>query len=74
MKNKKIKFDVYLNGIAYHCIKCGFCCDAPTVTKKDLAKIAGYLKIPFDEVLKRYVRFLMDILVSLKKLEENAYF
>ena len=73
MKSNK-KFDVYLGGIAYHCIKCGFCCDAPTVTKKDLANIAGYLKIPFVEVLKRYVKFFNGYIGELREIKGKCIF
>ncbi|AIJ06080.1 hypothetical protein JH146_1238 [Methanocaldococcus bathoardescens] len=73
-KTNKINFDVYLDGIAYHCIKCGFCCDAPTVTKKDLAKIAGYLKIPLAEVFKKYVGFFNGYIGELKEVGGKCIF
>ncbi|MCQ6254016.1 YkgJ family cysteine cluster protein [Methanocaldococcus sp.] len=72
--NKNKKFSVYLGGIAFHCIKCGFCCDAPTVTKKDLGRIAGYLKIPLNEVIKRYVKFFNGYIGELKEIKGKCIF
>ncbi|MBP2172065.1 YkgJ family cysteine cluster protein [Methanococcus voltae] len=43
-------------GISWSCRFCGGCCDSPSVTKKDIANIAGFLKITFEEVVSKYLK------------------
>ncbi|MCS3900454.1 YkgJ family cysteine cluster protein [Methanococcus voltae] len=43
-------------GISWSCRFCGGCCDSPSVTKKDIANISGFLKIPFEEVVSKYLK------------------
>ncbi len=65
---------VVLKGIGFKCKKCGFCCDAPTVTKKDLSKIAGYLNIPLNKVIKEYCKFFNGKIGELKEIKGKCIF
>lgn len=53
---------------------CGRCCDSPTVTKKDIANIAGHLKIPFDEAVKRYLTYFDGMKGEIKEVRGRCIF
>ena len=50
----------YAEGLQFECTQCGNCCSgAPGyvwVTLEDMEKIADYLKMPFDDFTRTYVR------------------
>ena len=50
----------YAQGLKFECSQCGNCCSGSPgyvwLTPEDMAKIAAYLKIPFDEFTSVYVR------------------
>jgi Fe-S-cluster containining protein len=51
----------YVGGLAFECQQCGRCCEGPEegyvwVTPDEIAAIAAYLRIPEDQVRKKYVR------------------
>ncbi|AEH07539.1 YkgJ family cysteine cluster protein [Methanothermococcus okinawensis] len=69
---EKIKPDT--KGIAWTCLMCGKCCDSPTVTKKDIANISGYLKIPFEETVKKYLTYFDGTYGELKEVKGKCIF
>jgi len=68
----KVKIDT--RNIAWVCRRCGRCCDPPTVTKKDIARICGYLKIPFKEFVDRYVNYFNGTVGELKGVKNRCIF
>ncbi|AVB77099.1 YkgJ family cysteine cluster protein [Methanococcus maripaludis] len=70
----KIDIKKDLKNIAWHCRMCGGCCDSPSVSKKDVANIAGFLKIPFDEVVKKYLVNFDGMTGRLKTSKEKCIF
>ncbi|HIP34804.1 MAG TPA: YkgJ family cysteine cluster protein [Methanothermococcus okinawensis] len=68
-----IKIDT--KNIAWICRKCGRCCyDPPTVTKKDIGNICGYLKIAFKEFVKRYVDHFNGTVGELRRIKKKCIF
>lgn len=69
---KNIKVD--LKNIGWRCKFCGGCCDCPSVSKKDIANIAGFLKIPFEETVKKYLSSFDGMTGKIKKSKEKCIF
>ncbi|HUT01214.1 MAG TPA: YkgJ family cysteine cluster protein [Phycisphaerae bacterium] len=51
----------YLGGLAFECAQCGRCCQGPEegyvwVTRDDIEAIAAHLRIPVDQMDRKYVR------------------
>ena len=73
--NKNLKIEKsYTYGIVWYCRRCGRCCDSPTVTKKDIANIAGYLKMPFDEVVRKYLKYFDGRKGEIKEVKGRCIF
>ncbi len=63
-----------LKGISWTCRMCGKCCDSPTITKKDIANISGYLKIPFEECVKKYLNYFDGLTGEVKEVKGKCIF
>jgi len=60
--------------ISWSCRTCGKCCDPPTVTKKDIGNICGYLKIPFNKFVNKYLSYFNGTIGELKGIKGKCVF
>jgi Fe-S-cluster containining protein len=68
----KIKQD--LGGFAWSCRMCGGCCDTPQITKKDIANIAGHLRLSFKEVVDKYLSSFDGVYGEMKSVKGKCIF
>ncbi|WP_423791990.1 YkgJ family cysteine cluster protein [Methanocaldococcus indicus] len=62
-------------GYGFRCVRCGKCCiSPPTVTKKDIQNIAGYLNISFKDFIKKYCRYFNGKRGEIKKVNGKCVF
>jgi Fe-S-cluster containining protein len=69
-----MKIEPDTKGIAWICRMCGKCCDSPTITKKDIANISGYLKISFEECVKKYLNYFDGLKGEVKEVNGKCIF
>ncbi len=66
----------YAGGLAFECVQCGRCCEGPEegyvwVTTDEIVAIADYLRVPEDQVRKKYVRRVAAGQYSLVERRDN---
>jgi len=69
-----VKLKLKQEGICWTCRMCGKCCDSPTVSKKDIGNIGGFLKISFNEVVKKYLKEYDGVRGILKEVNGKCIF
>ncbi len=74
LMNRSIDIRPDTRGIAWNCRMCGKCCDSPTITKKDIANICGYLNISFEECVKKYLKYFDGLKGELRDINGKCVF